>query len=273
MTNDTNRQNGNDLAGKNGGGMALTVPVVELEKLVRLTAFNTSALAAHVSAWANEILATPPSAPSPTSEHEKRDAKYASRYRWLRATNGHAFVGFNERPGFKPCGSLLDDYIDAYMEAPTQPDESRQASAPSPTVAGLTDEQVNELCASVGLMTRHKLPSGKNPYWAEELSASEMRDAVRKLLALSTPSDSAETRMTEPGEYFPRVEADSPVWRPINTAPWSDDLIWVCKGDVIGGPKRIQHDDADEWDYWTPCVAPVFNAAPAATRASEKDDD
>lgn len=43
----------------------LVVPVEELEKLVKLTTFNTSALAAHVSAWATDILAAP-SAPSPT---------------------------------------------------------------------------------------------------------------------------------------------------------------------------------------------------------------
>lgn len=49
-------------------------------------------------------------------------------------------------------------------------------------------------------------------------------------------------------------------WLPINDAPWTDDLIWVRKGDSIDGPKRIDHDDYDKYTHYAPCEPPAILA-------------
>jgi hypothetical protein len=45
-------------------------------------------------------------------------------------------------------------------------------------------------------------------------------------------------------------------WLPINEAPDSDDLIWLRRGDNIDGPRAIQSDDCDYYDFFAPCEAP-----------------
>lgn len=53
-------------------------------------------------------------------------------------------------------------------------------------------------------------------------------------------------------------------WQEISTAPWSDDLIWLMKGDSIDGPKRIEHDDYDRYTHWAPCEPPNLAASKEA---------
>lgn len=78
-----------------------------------------------------------------------------------------------------------------------------------------------------------------SPYSVEawdELTAEN--DNLRKQLA-------AQMRPTE-GER----------WQGIHTAPMTDDLIWLMRGDSIEGPRPWEIDDPDRFDYWAPCEPP-----------------
>lgn len=59
-------------------------------------------------------------------------------------------------------------------------------------------------------------------------------------------------------------------WLPIDQLPESDDLFWFLRGDTVDGPRPPQFGgyDADEWDYFAPCVEPpTERAAPPAQPA------
>ncbi|MCP1118889.1 hypothetical protein [Robbsia andropogonis] len=55
-------------------------------------------------------------------------------------------------------------------------------------------------------------------------------------------------------------------WLSINDAPWTDDLIWVRKGDSIDGPKRIDNDDYDKYTHYAPCEPPSLRLSTLAKR-------
>lgn len=53
-----------------------------------------------------------------------------------------------------------------------------------------------------------------------------------------------------------------PEWRPISTRPDADDEMWFGKFDgtgafVVDGPRGSSFDDADWWQFWSPCEAPT----------------
>lgn len=73
----------------------------------------------------------------------------------------------------------------------------------------------------------------------------------------------------QPAEAAPsttrRISADG--WQPINTAPMSDDLIWLRRGDSIEGPRAWDAYDPDRYHWWAPCEPPSSAASATAPNA------
>jgi len=141
---------------------ALVVPVEELEKLVRLTTFNTSALAAHVSAWAADILATPPSTPSPTVAGLTEDAReclqdVVSHHNSLRMACQTRWAKFTKE-GDKASADywthemgVLDRMKVQAESALAAPSDSAETRGPAGVIAWYRDETIDTREDSQGL--------------------------------------------------------------------------------------------------------------------------
>jgi hypothetical protein len=52
------------------------------------------------------------------------------------------------------------------------------------------------------------------------------------------------------------------VWQDMSTFPSdSDDLMWLCKGNSIDGPRAPQIDDPDIYDWWCSAEPPALPTA------------
>lgn len=51
-------------------------------------------------------------------------------------------------------------------------------------------------------------------------------------------------------------------WQDMATFPSdSDDLVWLCKGNAIDGPRAPQIDDPDIYEWWCPAEPPALPTA------------
>jgi hypothetical protein len=68
-------------------------------------------------------------------------------------------------------------------------------------------------------------------------------------------------------KLYAEAPADPPEWQDMSTAAWSDDLIWLRRGNEVDGPRPIVHDDYDRYSHWAPCEAPSIYASQLALPA------
>lgn len=80
----------------------------------------------------------------------------------------------------------------------------------------------------------------------------ESCDAAALLRAL----DSERSALQRDLEKARELLREAPDWEPISTLDMSDDLIWLCRGDTVEGPRPPQVDDYDYWDWWCYAESP-----------------
>ncbi len=85
------------------------------------------------------------------------------------------------------------------------------------------------------------------------------RDRLQDLINTATGTAHSEQKAAP-------EQAGNP-WQHIDTLPYSDDLVWLRKGDSIEGPRVMSTDDYDRFFEWAPCEPP--SAAPAGKAAAE----
>lgn len=147
------------------------------------------------------------------------------------------------------------------------------------TAPDTSPEAVEKLCTACLLTAEPPLSS--------DYAGHDLREAVAMLRALSGELAKANDSVRELLDDSARVAQDNiavrgelarararellseaPDWEPISTLDMSDDLIWLCRGDTVEGPRPPQVDDYDYWDWWCYAESPPLPGPDCADEAS-----